>query len=170
MPLTFEKIATYTVPSQQSAITFNSIPGTYTDLYISAWLQTNRSPETADACFVTPNGGAATCTNTVIAANATTFSSARVTSANAFTGLYHEVNSQGVSSYFSHHEYHFNNYTAGYFKSVIYTKNLSAQNNVGQYAGTVMTGSAITSISWGGTIGGNFMPGSIITLYGILKA
>lgn len=170
MPITFERIATYTVPSQQSTITFNSIPGTYTDLYISAWLQSNRNPETADSCFVTPNGGGVSCTMTVMAANATTFDSARVTTANAFTGLYHEINSQGVSNYFSFHEYHFNNYTAGYFKSVIYTKNLSAQNNVGQYAGTAMTTSPITSLSWGGTAGGNFMPGSIITLYGILKA
>jgi hypothetical protein len=34
MPATYEKIATYTVPSAQSTVTFSSIPATYTDLIL----------------------------------------------------------------------------------------------------------------------------------------
>jgi hypothetical protein len=54
---TFEPIATYTVPSDTAnAVTFSSIPATYTDLFISGTTRANRNSSGTMDFAITVNG------------------------------------------------------------------------------------------------------------------
>jgi hypothetical protein len=63
MPATYDKIATYTAPSAQTAITFSSIPSTYTDLIIVSSQFYTTAGSDRFATFQVGNGAVDTGTN-----------------------------------------------------------------------------------------------------------
>lgn len=79
MPSTYEKIATQTLASAASSVTFSSIPGTYTDLVFVIQAKQTGTPTGTDA-FITLNGsGSSIYSRTVLNGDGTTASSSRGT-------------------------------------------------------------------------------------------
>lgn len=79
MPSTYEKIATQTLASAASSVTFSSIPGTYTDLVLVVLAKQTGTPTGTDA-FITLNGsGSSIYSRTVLNGDGTTASSSRGT-------------------------------------------------------------------------------------------
>lgn len=170
MAATFEPIATTTLGSATTNITFSSIPQTYTDLRIV--LVANDG----DA----GNGGALSVTLNSV--TTTTYSATNITSAgaspasSAFTNFpyLHAGNLNGATGTWSFFEMDFLNYRGATNKTVLF-KDSADRNGAGVAMYTVAlwrNTAAITSI----TMQSNNAPtrqlvaGTTATLYGILKA
>lgn len=78
MALTYEPIATTTLGSAASSITFSSIPSTYTDLRIVFWSSTGSTDNTVGFRFNSDTGS--NYSNTTLAGNGSSASSFRNTS------------------------------------------------------------------------------------------
>ena len=165
MPATFEKIATTTLGSAASAITFNSIGSGYTDLRISFAII----------------GGAGTAGQFDITYNNDT------SSLYSITRLYGDGSARGSNRYSGTALYPCNNsfsstppvfatidlfsYAGSTFKTALieYSNDANGSGSVERSVGLYRSTSAITRIDLGG-VGGTFAIGTTATLYGILKA
>jgi hypothetical protein len=159
MPKTYEPIATTTLGTATNTVTFTSIPGTYTDLFVSiapigtADLQINMNVNNDTGTYYS---------YTILGGNGTSAVSDRVTNATFF----------GT-------DYYFSTTTAGgavlvnlfnYANTTTYKTFLSRANNagkgvtasVGLYRGT----NAITRLDFK-TTSSTFAAGSTFTIYGI---
>jgi hypothetical protein len=161
MPSTYEPIATTTLGTASTTITFSSIPATYTDLRLVLTGRTNAG----GGNVVTTRFNSDTATNyswTYVSGNGTTASSARTTSATSIsTGLYltNDANiSTGFVDIFSY---------AGSTNKTVLLQAINqsfVRNTVAMWRST----SAITSITLTST---NAMEiGTTATLYGIKNA
>lgn len=165
MPSTYEKIATYTVPSAQADFTFSSIPSTYTDLI----LITNYGLSAdADSTFYVNGVNTGTAySETYLRGNGTAASSGRRTSQSRWIlGLAGVTVPTTLTTTEIHQFLNYSNTTT--YKTVLSRiNNAGAQvaSRIGLYAST----NAISSITVGG-IAANLLAGSTFTLYGIKAA
>jgi hypothetical protein len=171
MAFTYEPIATYTVTSTDTTVTFSSIPATYTDLRLIA--QTYNS--TANTNYMQFNGdtgsnyswqsfGALGDTNAPFA-QATT-AQTRIPFIAQWAGANATYPSQAIID--------INRYQIAKYKTVLVKTNFwdngaSNQSEVVRTAGVWANSTTITTITLTRT-GGTWNANSIFTLYGILAA
>ena len=165
MASTYDKIATYTLPSAQASYTFTSIPNTYTDLVLIVNGKT------------TGSGGYTALSVRLNSDSATNYSRTGVYGANAEATAFRETS---ISSGFINIGQAANNFGNAiinfqdYSNTTTFKNFLSAEN----YSTLVFTSSvslwrntnAITSITLSGTGGHDIASGSIFNLYGIKAA
>ena len=176
MPNTFTLIASSTVGAGgASSISFNSIPGTYTDLVL--YMSGRSTGTTANGqgfCYITINSSTANFTSKRLYQDGTSVAS---DSAGRFAAYI--PNDAATASTFGTMVLYLPNYTSSNNKAYSIEQgmenNSSANYLQGISAGLWSSSSAITSISIGGVIdsgGGstNFIQNSTAYLYGIIKS
>lgn len=163
MPRTYEPIATTTLGSAQSSVTFSDIPQTYTDLILIE----NYSLVSSDSqSVVTLNGTSSTYSNTNLWGNGSVVSSARYTGASGFgssPGVGDAANNRIVMIRY------FNNYSNTTTYKTCLQRKSDASDNTWATVGLWQSTSAITSITCT-SASGNYASGSTFTLYGIRAA
>lgn len=162
MTATYDKIATYTVPSAAASYTFTVIPSTYTDLIL---VTTGGTVSSGQAIFAQFNGDTSTnYSDTVLIGNGSAASSTRATINGVrvigrFLGTDGTLNAVGITQIMN-----YANTTT--FKTV-----LNRSNNSNGVSASVSlwraTPAAITSITLVGDGPSNILAGSVFTLYGI---
>jgi hypothetical protein len=164
MPATYEPIATTTLGSAASSITFSTIPATYTDLRISF---TPAGGSGANSVFVQFNSDTGTnYSRTALYGDGATATSARnttqarITYAAAMQATYPEFFTLDVFSY-----------AGSTYKTCLGTQSSDANGSgyTASIVGLWRSTSAITSLSLNNN-GGNFATGTTATLYGIKAA
>lgn len=167
MPTTYETIATTTLVSSQSTITFSSIPGTYTDLRLN-FVGTNAS--TGNSYIQLKfNGSSTGYSQTGLAGDGSSALSWRFTSqtyawiGGAYSNLSNTIPTVATIDILSYAGS--NNKTFLAMFNGDKNGSGSIENTVNLWANT----SAITSISLTGS-SVQFASGTTATLYGILKA
>lgn len=163
MPATYEPIATTTVSGgSTNTITFNSIPGTYTDLRLIC----NYSLTGGSALFVTVNNNTSSIySSTEINADGSLVQSSRRTNFDKFS-----LSSNGTERAF--HDINFFSYAGSTNKTCLISQSLD-KNTSGylvRYVGLAQTTSAITRIDLALGNPEFFTSGSVFTLFGIKAA
>lgn len=157
MPSTYDKIATYTVPSAQASHTFSAIPSTYTDLVL---IITGLAGTDFSQIFV--NGDTAGNYGRVrLTGNGS--AAASFAGANAAGFLIDAPSSTVISSVRANFMNYANTTT---FKTVIARADATS-NFAEAFVGTWRNTAAITSIT---CTGSNYGVGTMLTLYGIKAA
>jgi hypothetical protein len=163
MPGTYDSIATTTLGSASSQVTFSSIAGTYTDLVLISSVK----PTTAGAGFINLQFNSDTSANysrTYLNGNGTVASGGRNTGE---TGAF--IYGNGITSNPSLFITHLQNYSnATTFKTLLTRVNDSA-NIVAAFVNLWRSTSAITRIDIN-CASSTFAAGSTFTLYGIKAA
>lgn len=163
MPATYEPIATTTLGSAASSITFSSIPGTYTDCKVV--LRAVLDGTTASSFRIRFNSDTGTnYSRTGLSGNGTSASSFASTSA---TGIvFGGVDTSGFFVIFDVFSY-----AGSTNKTVLLEQNMdnNGSGSVGRIVGLWRNTNAITAIELS-TLSGDFPSGTTATLYGILKA
>lgn len=167
---TFVKIATTTVGAGgTSAITFSSIPSTYTDLCLKFSLRTTRGTFTADLIRVDFNGSSSSQSLRLIEGSGTTVGNLSLST----TQVVSATTSVSTANTFSNGELYIPNYTSSTHKSIsadTVTENNAVQGPLYLAAGLWSNTAAITSISLTNVNSATIVQYSSATLYGILKA
>lgn len=162
---TYEPIATTTLGSSASTITFSSIPNTYTDLRLVLLAQT----ASVVGATLTVNGSTSGYSRTSVNGNGSTASASSTTSATGIplgSGNGLAITSENAWTFI---ELDFMSYAGSTFKTILHKwsndKNGSGQSilQIGQWQST----SAITSINFAIT---GMVAGTTATLYGIKNA
>ncbi len=153
---TYTPIATQTLGSSNTTITFSSIPQTYTDIVLIAGASM-ASGSTPGLQFNSDAG--TTYSRTIIEGTGSAVASSRTTNANSLD-IY--VPSSPYTLIFNIQNY--SNTTT--YKTTLYTSRTSSW--LGQWVGLWRSTNAITSLSLTG--GSSFAAGSVFTLYGIAAA
>lgn len=174
MPATYEPIATTTLGSAASNITFSSIPGTYTDLRLIVTARCEAAGVNAQGMYLQYNNDTATnYSNNQILGNGTS-AIADFSNNNSIIQCGDLPAGNISSSIFSLTTIDIFSYAGSTFKTCLTTN--SADMNTGTTASRVWrlvglwrSTSAITSIKIYPS-GSNFSIGTTATLYGILKA
>jgi len=163
---TYTPIATTTLGSNQSSVTFSSISGSYTDLVLI--VSANQTPA-LNTQYIRFNGDTATnYSYTVLTGNGTSAISARGTTQDAWYSGYYGV---PPTTGFGTEIYNFQNYA----NTTTYKTGLSrtgrASGGTDAMVGLWRNTAAITSITYGITgISAFLTSGSTFTLYGITAA
>jgi hypothetical protein len=165
---TYEPIATYTVPSNTTSYTFNSIPGTYTDLVIAMSVASS----SGNTLFIRFNGDTSANYSAV---RLSTNGSATFTDRDSGAGYGVLTNYAAPPSTLGNHNtilqvMNYSNTTT--FKTWLNQSNL-ASTGVDLIVGLYRSTSSITSIGFstngfGGT--STLLAGSTFTIYGIAAA
>jgi hypothetical protein len=167
MPTTYEPIATTTLGSAQSSVTFSSISGSFTDLVLVMNAKGTGFTGSGTYPYVRYNSDSGTnYSRTYLSGNGSAASSGRGTSEN----LQYLVGGTYIDGTFAYNSItHFMNYS----NTTTYKTMLSRANNSGvqvdALVGLWRSTSAITSIIIYSS-SGNFDTGSTFTLYGIKAA
>jgi hypothetical protein len=169
MPDTFELIASSTVGAGgASAITFSSIPNTYTDLVIKYSLRNNLAA-TGDNVSVTLNGVTAGYSERLVFGDGSSAASANRSARSDMSYMYQNAASS-TSDIFASGEIYIPNYTSSNAKSI--SADSVIENNATAVTTALETGlganvtSAITSISLGSN-NGTYVQYSTAYLYGV---
>jgi len=167
MPTTYEKIATTTLSSATSNITFNSIPATYTDLRI-VWVY--KAVSAGNTAFLQFNSDTASnYSYTTLYGTGSAGGSQRSTNN---TGAYLVSYAEAPTSEWQLQTIDIFSYAGSTFKTLLNT--YSGDTNGGGFISRGVnlwrSTSAITSVALKFDAGGNMPSGSTATLYGILKA
>jgi len=162
MAKTYEPIASQTLASTQTTVTFSSIPQTYTDLILVIQAQVNGSPINTDGNINGDTG--ANYSFTTVVGNGSAASSFRGTS----TSIIRYATAGYTDNTFGHNSINqFLNYSnTTTFKTVLCRAN-NAANGTSLTINLWRSTAAITSIS---IIGNPFAIGSTFTLYGVKSA
>ena len=163
MPATYEKIATTTLGSATTSITFSSIPGTYTDLRLVIVNQVSAGAQSIAIRFNSDTG--TNYSTTWLTGDGASASSSRTTSLTSLSGMRARSENIGFGTMdiFSY---------AGSTKktSLITSSNdLNGSGEIYTIVGLWNSTSAITNIELF-VSSRNFNIGTTATLYGILKA
>jgi hypothetical protein len=162
--ITYEPIATTTLGSAASTVTFSSISGSYTDLVIVAQL-TTAAPTNMRIRF---NGDtAANYSNTTISGNGSTATSVRETGNTAALLDWNAYPTSTTTAILTINIMNYANTTT--FKTFINRANNAGggtEANIGLWRST----SAINEVQIRTSSGGNIAVGSTFTLYGITAA
>jgi len=167
MPITYEPIATTTLSTTQTTITFSSIAGTYTDIVFVASLKMANNTYQPILRFNSDTGN--NYSSTTVYGDGTSAGSARHTSQN---GIYANPGAGiGTAGNFNPWIINIQNYSnATTYKTTIarFNNSLSVVNaGVGLWRNTA----AITTVTLTAESGsGDFQSGSTFTLYGIKSA
>lgn len=165
MAVTYEPIATYTMPSAAASYTFTSISSAYTDIVLIG----NMAPGTTNFDVQVGNGSADTGTNyssTRIYGNGSTAGSDY--QLNNATGVMGNIGSSStVPTIFS---IAFQNYKNTSVNKSFISRYNNANSVLLQIAGLWRSTSAINTIKIYSTSGSNIPSGSTFTLYGIAAA
>lgn len=173
MAITYEPIATTTLSSLTTTVTFSSIPGTYTDLKYVVSYQLG-SQATGTDSFIRINGDTgANYSVTQVFGNGTAASSARGASQN-----YYMVPIDNYTSFNSYNLDFMNYSNTTTYKPIVGRLGAGQADGSGAVAVSWRSTAAITSISFtaadnaGGPSGSpdQFAVGSTFTLYGIKAA
>jgi hypothetical protein len=162
-------IATTTLGSAASSITFSSIPGTYTDLRLVFVGRGDTGTGSDYECTVTVNGNSSGYSYTRLYGNGTSAASDRVTSNFRWQDLY-VTGSSTAAGTFGMITLDLFSYAGSTFKTVLGTVS-EDRNGAGQTSRLAMLWSntaAITSIVIDSVSATNFAAGTTATLYGIL--
>jgi hypothetical protein len=164
MATTYEKIATTTLGSTQSSITFSSISSSYTDLRLA--LVAKCSAGAANMFLTFNNDSSALYSGTYIYGDGSSATSQRITGDTSFQITY----SQGVpSSQPAFYEFDIFSYAGSTFKTALVGCSVdtngagSTQRSVHLYRSTSAINKLDLTMS-------SFAVGTTATLYGILKA
>jgi hypothetical protein len=163
MPNTYESIATQTL-SSTSAVTFSSIPGTYTDLVLVI------SGLTASATDINirVNGDSGTnYSTTYLTGNGSSAASFRSTNQTKMTIMYYSATGTGSSPNVSLVQ--FMNYSNTTTNKTVLARSNNANSGVDANVHLYRSTSAITSMEISGQ-SGNFVSGTVMSLYGIKSA
>jgi hypothetical protein len=161
MPTTYEPIATTTLGSAASSVTFSSIPGTYTDLIVV--MNYANSTGLADVYFQFNGDTGSNYSRTQLFGTGSAAGSNRGTNETAFNGVGY------VGTTWSQSISHIMNYSNTTTNKTILVRNDGTSNLVMANVGLWRNTSAITSILIGYSTN-NFIAGSTFTLYGIKAA
>lgn len=167
MATTVKLIAKNVLGSSASSVTFSSIPGTYTDLYIVASARSDRASFNGDAIYISLNSSTANFSARYLQAFGTGVSSGTET---RYAG--NATASTAGANEFGSTEIYIPNYAGSTNKSIS-TFGVGAISSAPLMAITAILWSntaAITSVSLVPSIGPNFVSGSSFFLYGITKA
>lgn len=168
MPKTYEPISTQTLGSTTTAVTFSSIPATYTDLVFVANFTPTVGPDAFK--FYLGTGSIDTTTsysNTQLIGDGSTVSSSRASNQGWMNAGY--VGSASVCNQIIHIMNYANTTT---YKSVLlnFRTGASASQSVAQGAGLWRKTTAIDTLRFTTNTSGVFAIGSTFTLYGIKAA
>jgi hypothetical protein len=176
MPKTYEVIQTTTLGSAQSSVTLSSIPGTYTDLFLTCSLRASAATfNSTNFPEPTFNGNTSAIYSLVGFLDRTgtvTFSSnSNANNLRGVAGIATPGQSSGIFSHFTMNIMNYANTSIN--KSVLSTTrtggDISAMDDMWTSIGLFRSTSAITSITFVPSIG-NFETGCTFTLYGIKAA
>lgn len=161
MPATYEPIATTTLGSSSSTVTFSSIPGTYTDLILIG----DYSSAAATSVVINFNGDSGSnYSYTYLAGSGGGSGSGRNSNATN-TGISYETTANARVSVIVN----LNNYSnSTTYKTILVRSNPTA-TQVNASANLWRSTSAITSFVLT-SLSGNFNSGSVFTIYGIKAA
>jgi hypothetical protein len=165
MPITYDRIATTTVGTATSSVTFSSIPATYTDLVLITSSTNDSGTSPSNITFRFNSDTTTNYSNTFISGSGTTATSGRLTSV-AFG-----IGALITSSEIANSTWQIFNYTnTTTFKTV-----LARGNIAGAFIRQCVflwrkTPEAITSILLKNNTAQNFAVGCTFTLYGIKAA
>jgi hypothetical protein len=164
MPSTYDKIATYTVPSAASTYTFTSIPATYTDLVLIVFGGLTTTTQSFRFQFNGDTGN--NYSYTYIAGNGSAASSSRASNTSGINA-YHAAGQSdtALKNNVIMSVQNYSNTTTNKTCILRGNSDLETAATVGLYRST----SAISSLLVG-TTNGNLQAGSIFTLYGIKAA
>jgi hypothetical protein len=167
MAATYTPIASTTLGADASSVIFSSIPSTYTDLVLIAFVRSTRAA-TGDTFRIRFNSDTASnYSTTFVYGDGPAAGSSRLTSQ---TGVYNRINAASVASgTFSPTIIHIMNYSnSTTYKTTISRAN-STSEEISLNASLWRNTSAITSIT-ALVDNGNLLSGSTLNLYGILGA
>jgi hypothetical protein len=176
MPKTYEPIQTTTLGSPQSSVTLSSIPGTYTDLFLTCSLRataaTFNSTNFVEPIFNSNTSALYSLTGYLVRTGTVTFSSgANASNLRGVMGIATPGQSSGVFSHFTMNLMNYANTSTN--KSVLCTSrtggDITAMDDLWTNVGLFRSTSAITSMTFTPSIG-NFETGCTFTLYGIKAA
>ena len=166
---TYEPIATTTLSSTATEVTFSSISGTYTDLVLLISARSDRSGQAIDVIKIRFNGATAdtNLTSRQVYGSGTTASS----QSNAYANIGYATGGTSTANTFANIEVYIPNY-AGSTNKPISSTSANENNSATTYeidgiAGLWSSTSAITSITLLPNVGPNFASGSRFDLYGI---
>jgi hypothetical protein len=176
MAKTYEPIQTTTLGSAQSSVTLSSIPGTYTDLFLTCSLRATAATfNSTNYIEPTFNGNtSAVYSLTGFFLRTSTITSPSNANANNLRGVAGIATPGQTSGIFSHFTMNIMNYAnTSINKSVLCTTrtggDISAMDDLWTAVGLFRSTAAITSITFVPSIG-NFETGCTFTLYGIKAA
>ena len=166
MAATYEPIASTTLGSGVSTYTFNSIPGTFTDLVLVISSHSTSTGGSVQALRQRYNGDTASnYSNTRLTGSGSVAASARRSNEVLMTGPVHGDN----SAPFTTHVFHFMSYANTNVHKTVLMSTAAPDIEVGRYVGLWRSTSAITSIEVYDNAA-NFATGTTLALYGIKAA
>jgi hypothetical protein len=157
---TYTPIATQTLGSSASVITFTSIPSTYTDIIMIA---TGTTSAAAGVWFIVNNDSGSNYSLTQLQGDGTSATSSRVTgSVKGACGSWYTTQNNSIA--------HFQNYAnTTTYKTVLNRMN-NGSNLVEADVSLWRSTAAINRIDFFPTAGNTLSTGTTVTLYGILAA
>ena len=164
MPSTYEPIATTTLGSNTSTVTFSSISGTYTDLV----LITNVSGNDGAICIRFNSDSGSNYSNTGLRGNGTSASSTRATNGTYIAGT---SNLSVTAGSLQTSIWNIQNYSNTTTNKTVFFRDGMATHITGATVGLWRNTAAITSLTVSPEFGSQvFYTGSTFTLYGIKSA
>ena len=163
MPSTYEPIATQTLGSAVSTVTFSSITGTYTDLVL---VFQGGSSIDANIRMQVNGDTASNYSWTQLGTNGTSVASFRNSSDTSWLMNRYAYLSNNLNANFI---FNFMNYSNTTTNKTVINRSNSAANGTDTTVGLWRSTAAITSITFS-LSGGNYIVGSTFTLYGIKAA
>lgn len=171
MPATYEPIATTTLGSAASTITFSSIPATYTDLRLVFFTNNTRSAGGGYQLLINGDSGA-NYSQTTLRGDGSSASSSRATSVNQVDGWNDQFGST-IPNNFLLATYDFMSYAGSTYKTCLVTGSYdyNGSGSVLRFVNLWRNTSAITSLTLNAIFAStNFAVGTTATLYGIKAA
>jgi len=174
MATTCKLIAKNVLGSNATDVTFSSIPGTYTDLYLLISARSNRATVTYDSVILLLNGDSANnMTGRTLRGNGSAASSFSQAAAKALEIDTSATGADATSNTFGSLEVYIPNYAGSTNKSISATaahETNASTAYIGAVAGLWSNTAAITSIKITPSGANNFVTNSSFFLYGITKA
>ena len=166
--LTYVPIATQTLGSAASSVTFNSIPQTYTDLILEVQCGYVSGTHYAIIRINGDSSGNANYGNMFLAGGGSSASSGE---SSGLSGVYTSFNFQGDTTLNFNATVHFMNYSnSTTYKTALTRDNLASAGTEAVACSRRTDTNAITSFVITPDSGASFLTGSTFTLYGILAA
>ena len=169
LPSTYTLISSNVLGSSAASVTFSAIPGTYTDLVLRVSARTDTAAA-IESCYVQFNSDTATNYSYVLITGNGSAASSNIYSSQNYVGSIPADAATATSNTFASWEVYVPSYLVSQNKplSVIgMQENNQTSAFIRPTAGLWRNTAAVTSVTFTGTSGGNFVSGSSFYLYGI---